>query len=381
MNKSWRKISIGELCYLKAGGTPNRNEPNFYGGSINWVKSGEVSGTDIYHTEESITTHALQNSSAKLLESNAVLLAMYGATAGQVARLKVPAATNQAVLAITPKQKNIDLNFLYFLLEQSKDGLLDLCQGSGQPNLSNSLVKDFIIKLPPLREQKKIAEILTSHDESIASIKKVIAKLYMTRKSVITSVMKNVEKNSIKTSLGETVEIINGRAYKLTEWENHGTPVIRLQNLTNHGGDFYYSNLCLPEKQYCNKGDLLFMWSGSFGPYIWWGEKAIYHYHIWKMIPKNNLLLKDFLYLFLSYKTDEWKSNGDVMAIIHLTKIGMEKEQIPLPDINKQNRFIRVIKSIDNRIAAEERRLQKHMFLKFALSRDLLSGHKKLRIC
>ena len=87
--------------------------------------------------------------------------------------------------------------------------------------------------------------------------------------------------------LGETTEVINGRAYKLTEWEDSGTPVIRLQNLTQRGGVFYYSTLKLPEKQYCQNGDLLFMWSASFGPLVWWGDTAIYHYHIWKMIPKK----------------------------------------------------------------------------------------------
>ena len=63
------------------------------------------------------------------------------------------------------------------------------------------------------------------------------------------------------TPLGEMTDVINGRAYKLTEWEDFGVPVIRLQNLTQKGGSFYYSNLKLPEKQYCQQGDLLFMWS------------------------------------------------------------------------------------------------------------------------
>jgi type I restriction enzyme S subunit len=77
-----------------------------------------------------------------------------------------------------------------------------------------------------------------------------------------------------EVALGDVAEIINGRAYKLSEWETSGTPVIRLQNLTQRGGDFYFSNLVLPEKQYCTKGDLLYMWSATFGPHIWWGEKG-----------------------------------------------------------------------------------------------------------
>ena len=106
------------------------------------------------------------------------------------------------------------------------------------------------------------------------------------------------------TPLGAATEVVNGRAYKLTEWEDFGTPVIRLQNLTQKGGNFYFSNLELPEKQFCHKGDLLFMWSASFGPYIWWGDKAIFHYHIWKMVPDAELLNRKFLYFYLLQKTE-----------------------------------------------------------------------------
>ena len=81
----------------------------------------------------------------------------------------------------------------------------------------------------------------------------------------------------------DVVKYINGRAFSIYEWEDIGVPVVRLQNLTQHGGDFYYTNLSLPDKQYMDKGDLIYMWSASFGPYIWWGSKAVFHYHIWKI--------------------------------------------------------------------------------------------------
>ena len=79
---------------------------------------------------------------------------------------------------------------------------------------------------------------------------------------------------------GEIVEFSNGRAYKLSEWEKEGTPVIRLQNLTGTGNEYYFSKLGLPERQYCDYGDLLYMWSATFGPHTWKGQKAIYHYHM-----------------------------------------------------------------------------------------------------
>ena len=83
-----------------------------------------------------------------------------------------------------------------------------------------------------------------------------------------------------KATLGECATLVNGRAYKQEELLESGTPVLRIQNL-NGGDKWYYSDLSLPQDKYCENGDLLFAWSSSFGPYLWNGPKAIYHYHIW----------------------------------------------------------------------------------------------------
>jgi type I restriction enzyme S subunit len=101
----------------------------------------------------------------------------------------------------------------------------------------------------------------------------------------------------------------NGRAYALHEWETTGCPVIRLQNLTG-GEDYYYSNLKLPEEKYCKRGDLLFMWSATFGPRIWNGERAIYHYHIWKVTPYPRMATKEYLYYRLVELTEKKKARA-----------------------------------------------------------------------
>ena len=86
--------------------------------------------------------------------------------------------------------------------------------------------------------------------------------------------------------LSNVVNVLNGRAYKKEELLDAGTPVLRVGNLftSNH---WYHSNLTLEEDKYCNPGDLLFAWSASFGPFIWQGERSIYHYHIWKHDRRN----------------------------------------------------------------------------------------------
>ena len=141
--------------------------------------------------------------------------------------------------------------------------------------------------------------------------------------------------------LGDVCTVLNGRAYKQEELLDSGKYlVLRVGNFFTNKS-FYYSNLELPEDKYCHKGDLLYAWSASFGPRIWEGEKTIYHYHIWKMIPKNQSITKEFLYLVLDADTQNLKNettNGNTM--LHLTKDGIEKRLIPLPPLEIQNAIV-----------------------------------------
>ncbi len=172
---------------------------------------------------------------------------------------------------------------------------------------------------------------------------------------------------------GDICEFSNGRAYKLSEWEKEGTPVIRLQNLTGSGKEFYYSNLELPERQYCNSGDLLYMWSATFGPHIWKGQKAIYHYHIWKVTPDEVNLTKDYSYQLLGYKTQEWLNKSNGMGILHVTKGGMEDLSLTLPPLPEQQKIAAILSSVDDVIEKTQAQIDKLKDLKTGMMQELLS--------
>jgi type I restriction enzyme S subunit len=140
--------------------------------------------------------------------------------------------------------------------------------------------------------------------------------------------------------LSDLVNILNGRAYKKEELLAKGTPVLRVGNLFT-SESWYYSDLTLEEAKYCNKGDLLFAWSASFGPFIWEGERSIFHYHIWKLdLYGSDLLYKRFLYTFLLEKTQKIKSSGHGVMMIHMTKEAMEKLVVYLPPLTEQTRIV-----------------------------------------
>lgn len=171
----WACEKLSGLTRSFAGGTPDRSNPEYFNGAIPWVKSGEVNSRKITSTDEHISESALAASSAKLVERGAVLVAMYGATAGKVARLHVDAATNQAVLSIRAARSSLDIGYLFWVLESNAEKLLAMCQGAAQPNLSKGLIDGLPIGCPSLPEQKKIAAILTAVDDKLDVIDRQIS--------------------------------------------------------------------------------------------------------------------------------------------------------------------------------------------------------------
>jgi len=155
--KGWNIATLRQVADTSSGGTPNTKEDGFYGGGIPWVKSGELSQREVYSTEETISEAGLKNSSAKWVEPDSVLIAMYGATVGQVSILKVRATTNQAVCSIRVKQ-GLRSKYLAELLRLSKSLLLSKRIGGAQPNISQQIIRDLEIMVPPDELQVEFAD-------------------------------------------------------------------------------------------------------------------------------------------------------------------------------------------------------------------------------
>ena len=157
----------------------------------------------------------------------------------------------------------------------------------------------------------------------------------------------NLEAKFKKKPLAEIVTVINGRAYKQTEMFDNGKyPILRVGNFFSNRG-WYYSDMELDENKYCEKGDLLYAWSASFGPKIWDGEKSIYHYHIWKLVPTSDNVSKKFMYYLLERDTDKIKEEGGRgVGMIHITKGDIEKRMMVLPPIDIQEAAVSRIEKI-----------------------------------
>lgn len=143
--EEWEEIALGEVVETTSGGTPSRSKMEFYeDGTIEWIKSKELSGSFILSTEEKITAQALKSSSAKLLPKHSVLIAMYGATVGEYAMISKEMTCNQAICALKPNEK-YPYTFLFMFVKNYKEEIINMAVGSAQQNISQQLIKTLPI--------------------------------------------------------------------------------------------------------------------------------------------------------------------------------------------------------------------------------------------
>ncbi|MDD3146048.1 MAG: restriction endonuclease subunit S [Candidatus Riflebacteria bacterium] len=185
---TWERRKLGEICFTTSGGTPSRKVKSYYDGTIPWVKSGELEKGTITQTEEYISQEGLQSSSAKIFPKGTLLIALYGATIGKLGFLGVDAATNQAICGIF-HNPFIDLKFLKHFLFSNRRKLVGQSAGGAQPNISQTILKDLHVVIPPLAEQQRIVarieELFSSLDAGVESLKKAQAQLKTYRQAVL----------------------------------------------------------------------------------------------------------------------------------------------------------------------------------------------------
>ena len=158
----WKSIRLGDECVFFSGGTPKSTDSSYYGGSIPFIRSGEIHGEK---TELFLSEAGLQNSSAKMVSKGDLLIALYGATSGEVDISKIDGAINQAILCIRPY--DMSKQYLRYLLEDSKDDIINTYLQGGQGNLSAEIIKNLRVDIPDSTAQSSVVEFLSMIERRI----------------------------------------------------------------------------------------------------------------------------------------------------------------------------------------------------------------------
>lgn len=234
MKHNWSYSTIGVELKTSSGGTPNKMYKEFYeGGNIPWLRSGEVCKKNITETEMFITQKGMDNSSAKWFPENTVLVAMYGATAGQVGILRFPSTTNQAICGIFPNDKFLP-EFLYYTLLYSKDTLVSQAVGNAQPNISQIKVKEVSLPKISIAEQQRIVDILDKEFEKIDTLKENAEKGLQQAKDLFQSALKQElqpKEGWVIKKLGELCNITSSKRIYKSEYVAEGIPFYRTKEV------------------------------------------------------------------------------------------------------------------------------------------------------
>jgi len=353
MKAGWEIKKLGEVCKTGSGATPLKSRKDFYeGGTVPWLLSGEVSQGAISTASNFITEKALKETAAKLFPENTVLVAMYGATAGQVGILRFPATTNQAVCGILPNERFIP-ELLFYLFLSKKDELIAKATGNAQPNISQIKIKETPLPIPPLSEQEHIVGILDEAFASIATAKANTQKNLESAKAVFESHLNSVFSNKgegwVEKKLEDVCEFQNGFAFKSNTFKPSGTPVLRISNI--QGGvideddvvfidpNDYREDL---ERYRIVKGDLLIAMSGATTGKIGFNTletEFFLNQRVGKFEPKLPLN-KRFLYYYLSTKVEENLRISAGSAQPNLSTEQIKGFLLPIPSMEHQKQLV-----------------------------------------
>ena len=334
----WKKIQdISKK--IVSGGTPNRSNTEYYGGSIPWLRTQEVDFNEIHSTELYITEEGLENSSATLIAPNTIIVAMYGATAGKVALTKISLTTNQACCNIEVNKELIKYRYVYYWLVNNYKVLKSMGQGS-QSNINSTIIKNFPIPIPSLETQEKIVEILDKFTNYVTELQselqsrtkqytyyrdKLLSEEYLNK---VTKEMEEDRRLAI-VQLEEVVTIKNGK-----DWKKLGQGNIPVYGSGGEMGVF------VDEYSY-DKPTVLIPRKGSIDNVFYldkpfWNVDTIFYTEI----DESKLIPKYFYYFIEHYDLNKLSDNSTRPS---LTQSILNKLKVPLPPLSLQNKIVKVL--------------------------------------
>ncbi|OGT63894.1 MAG: hypothetical protein A3J38_07530 [Gammaproteobacteria bacterium RIFCSPHIGHO2_12_FULL_45_9] len=249
----WQTKKIGDVCDLLTGGTPSKSKPDYFnGGKIKWLVSGDIHQKEIFDCKGRITELGLNNSNAKFLPENSVMIALngQGKTRGSVALLRTKAVCNQSLVSISPKNKTQLLpEYLYANLHGRYEEIRGLTGdgGNDRRGLNMPLIRSIEIPLPPIQEQKRIVAIL---DKAFANIEKIRANTEKNLKnarelfeSYLQQVFSQGGEGWVQEGMENLFKIKHGFAFKgedfTTDFDGNDPIVLTPGNYHENGGLYF----------------------------------------------------------------------------------------------------------------------------------------------
>jgi len=388
---SWRKLS--ELAKTTSGGTPSRSNKDYWGGSIPWVKSGELGDSRVEKNEEFITELGLKNSSAKLFPKESLLLALYGATAGKLGVLTYDAATNQAVCCISQDDQLLARDFLrYYLLSQRKK-IIEDSFGGAQPNISQAYVREIDIPTPPLTEQKRIVDkldaLLTRIDTAIEHLQESVTLADALSKNGLSEIFESLKDRYEVVPLSSVVKINSGIALpKLFKngFSDGDIPFFKVAQMNNHHETMVAPEITFNETVATEHKIKLFPKGSTLIPKRGGAiltnkkrmllEDASYDSNIMGLKADESKISDEYLFAFM--RTIDLANFVDASTIPQINNKHIDQMQIPLASIEEQadvvSRVNLLVKKVETMNSEIQRQLDDLQALKSSILDTAFKG-------
>ena len=391
----WKEVRLGDVCTrVCSGGTPKSTNLSYYGGEIPWLNTKEIDFNRIYSTEKTITDSGLNNSSAKWIVPNTVTVAMYGATAGKSCIVKVPMTTNQACCNLTINDEVADYEFVYYTLKNDYTTLASLANGGAQQNLNAQIIKDYVLQMPSLADQRRIASILSSLDRKIELNNKINADLEEMAQAIFKNWFVDFEpfKNGkfVDSELGmipegwkvgrltEIASYMNGLAMQKFPPENNedSLPVLKIKELGQGfcGTDSDRCSCNIKDECIIHNGDVIFSWSGTLLVDVWCGGDCGLNQHLFKVTSKD--YPKWFYYYWTKHHLQEFIHIAKDKAVTmgHIKRGHLEEAMVAIPDNDSMEKAHELFEPILSKMISLRLENSRLSLLRDTLLPRLMSG-------
>jgi type I restriction enzyme S subunit len=415
----WQRSTLGEVASLTVGGTPSTEVSSYWGGPIPWMASGDVHQRRIMDVPGRITALGLSSSNATLVDPPAVAigLAGQGKTRGTAALVERRLCTNQSVALISGDGQHLLTSFLFHDLDYRYEELRARSSGGGRGGLSKAILEQIPLLLPPLQEQRRIAEILDTVDNTIRSTKQLIAKLELMKQGLRHDLLtRGIDRRGSfrdpvrspsqfhDTPLGvlpkdwEVVElasiaelITSGSRGWARYYSESGAIFLRIGNLTRRHVNLRFTDIQRVRQPYGAEGERTAITEGdtlisitadlgivgvvppSLGP-------AFINQHIALVRPCNDQVMPRWVGHFLTGDRAQIQfrqlNDAGAKAGLNLPTVG--RLLVALPDRTEQASIVSLLDEYDRSIASNEVIFQSLDFLKQGLMEDLLTGHVRV---
>ena len=337
----WEICKLSDLCTFFSGGTPNSSNKNFYGGKIAFIRSGELHANK---TELFVTQKGFESSSAKMVDVGDLLLAMYGATSGDIAISKIKGAINQAILCIRTKQNK---KFIESVWNKHVSKILMKYLQGGQGNLSTDIVKSLSFSFPTLAEQERIAKLMALLDERISTQNKIIEDLKKLKSAISKKLLDNDRWTTYK--IQDIAKIGRGRVISSVEIERQKHPLYPVySSQTSNDGIMGYLDDYMFDGEYitwttdgANAGTVFYR-KGKFNCTNVCGTLKIQPKYDCYFV---SLVLQQATQKYVSFNLANPKLMNNIMASI----------KIKMPDIEIQKQLSKIFQTLDSCLLVHQR--------------------------